>query len=292
MDRRQWLALAASWSLTARAGDGEDWAQALRMIEARSGGRLGVTVYDTGTGARLTHRSDERFPMCSTFKLLLAAYVLHRAEQGFEGLERRVSFPASALVAHSPRTGPHAEGATPGGGMTVAQLCEATLVISDNTAANLLLARHGGPQGLTAWLRSLGDTQTRLDRWETQLNSATPGDPRDTTTPEAMAATMNKILLGPALGTESRLQLQNWIRANLTGDRTLRAGFPAGWVIGDKTGSGDEATRNDVAIAWPGGERRPILVASYLTGAGSLEPAQRDAVHAEVARVASRWVLR
>jgi beta-lactamase class A len=291
MQRRHWLAAAGAWSLGVQARVAEDWAQALRALEARSGGRLGVAVRDTGSGDQLLHRADELFPLCSTFKLLLAAYVLHRVEQGAEGLDRRVSYPSSVLVPHSPRTAPHAEGATPGGGMTVAQLCEATLVISDNAAANLLLGRHGGPQGLTAWLRSQGDTQTRLDRWETELNSALPGDPRDTTTPQAMLVTMDKLLLGSALNPTSRAQLQTWIRGNLTGDHALRAGFPANWVVGDKTGSGDMATRNDVAIVWPAGGRAPLLVASYLTGAQGLTPAQRDGVHAEVARIASRWLL-
>ena len=289
MQRRQWLAVAGVWSLGVQARETEDGAQALRALEARSGGRLGVAVLDTGSGARLLHRADELFPLCSTFKLLLAAHVLFCVEQGVEGLEWRVTYPASALVPHSPRTAPHAEGANPGGGMTVAQLCEATLVVSDNTAANLLLERHGGPQGLTAWLRGLGDTQTRLDRFEVELNSALPGDPRDTTTPQAMLATMDKVLLGQALSPASRAQLQTWIRGNLTGDHTLRAGLPAGWVVGDKTGSGDLGTRNDVAIAWPGGARAPLLVACYLTGTPGLKPEQRDAVHAEVARIASRW---
>lgn len=289
MQRRQWLAVAGAWSLGVQARETEDWGQALNQLEAHSGGRLGVAVRDMGSGAQLLHRADERFPLCSTFKLLLAAYVLHRVEQGAEGLERRVNYPASVLVTHSPRTAPHAEGATPGGGMTVTQLCEATLVISDNAAANLLLARHGGPEGLTAWLRSQGDAQTRLDRWETELNSALPGDPRDTTTPQAMLGTMHRILLGDALGPASRTQLQTWVRGNLTGDHTLRAGFPAGWVVGDKTGSGDRATRNDVAIVWPAGGRAPLLVASYLTGAQKLTPTQRDGVHADVARITSRW---
>ena len=290
MQRRHWLAAVSAWSLGVQAREVEDSVQALRALEVRSGGRLGVAVRDTGSGDQLLHRADELFPLCSTFKLLLAAYVLHRVEQGAEGLDRRVSYPSSVLVPHSPRTAPHAQDATPGGGMTVAQLCEATLVISDNAAANLLLGRHGGPQGLTAWLRNLGDTQTRLDRWETELNSALPGDPRDTTTPQAMLATMDRILLGSALNPTSRVQLQTWIRGNLTGDHALRAGFPASWVVGDKTGSGDMATRNDVAIVWPAGSRAPLLVASYLTGAQGLTPAQRDAVHAEVARIASHWL--
>lgn len=290
MQRRHWLAAVSAWSLGVQAREVEDSVQALRALEARSGCRLGVAVRDTGSGDQLLHRADELFPLCSTFKLLLAAYVLHRVEQGAEGLDRRVSYPSSVLVPHSPRTAPHAQDATPGGGMTVAQLCEATLVISDNAAANLLLGRHGGPQGLTAWLRNLGDTQTRLDRWETELNSALPGDPRDTTTPQAMLATMDRILLGSALNPTSRAQLQTWIRGNLTGDHALRAGFPASWVVGDKTGSGDMATRNDVAMVWPAGSRAPLLVASYLTGAQGLTPAQRDAVHAEVARIASHWL--
>ena len=293
------MALGA-WGLTASATtrvkppepNSSEWTLALQSLEARSGGRLGVAIRDTGSGAQLLHRADELFPLCSTFKLLLAAYVLHRVEQGAERLTQRVTYPVSALVAHSPRTAPHAEGASPGGGLTVAQLCEATLVTSDNTAANLLLARHGGPEGLTAWLRGLGDRQTRLDRWETELNSALPDDPRDTTTPGAMVETMDKVLLGSVLGPVSRRQLQTWMRGNLTGEHTLRAGFPSGWTVGDKTGAGAMATRNDVAIVWPAGGRAPLLVASYLTGAQALTPAQRDAVHAEVAQLASRWLAR
>lgn len=300
MHRRNCLLAFGAWGLTASAAtrmkppepSTNEWALALQALEARSGGRLGVAIRDTGSGAQLLHRADELFPLCSTFKLLLAAYVLHRVEQGAEGLERRVVYPASALVAHSPRTAPHAGDGAKGEGMTVAQLCEATLVISDNTAANLLLARHGGPEGLTAWLRGLGDRQTRLDRWETDLNSALPDDPRDTTTPGAMLETMDKVLLGSVLGPVSRRQLQTWIRGNLTGEHTLRAGFPSGWTVGDKTGAGAMATRNDVAIAWPVGGRAPLLVASYLTGAQALTPAQRDGVHAEVARLASRWLAR
>lgn len=300
MHRRNCLMALGAWGLTASATTRvkppepniSEWTLALQALEARSGGRLGVAIRDTGSGAQLLHRADELFPLCSTFKLLLAAYVLHRVEQDAEGLERRVVYPVSVLVAHSPRTAPHAEGGAHGEGMTVAQLCEATLVISDNTAANLLLRRHGGPEALTAWLRSLGDTQTRLDRYETELNSALPGDPRDTTTPHTMLATMDKLLLGSALGTASRAQLWAWLRGNLTGDHALRAGFPNGWVVGDKTGAGGQGTRNDVGIAWPTDGRAPILVASYLTGAQALSPAQRDAVHAEVARLASRWLAR
>lgn len=300
MHRRNCLMALGAWGLTASAASRmesqaqrtSEWTRALQDLEARSGGRLGVAIRETGRGAQLLYRADELFPLCSTFKLLLAAFVLHRVEQGAEGLERRVLYPASVLVAHSPRTAPHAEGGAQGDGMTVAQLCEATLVISDNTAANLLLGRHGGPQALTAWLRSLGDMQTRLDRYETELNSALPGDPRDTTTPQAMLITMDKLLLGAALGTASRAQLLAWLRGNLTGDHALRAGFPNGWVVGDKTGSGDMGTRNDVGIAWPAEGRAPLLVASYLTGAQTLTPAQRDGVHAEVARLASRWLAR
>jgi len=298
MHRRNCLMAFGAWGLTACASTSmgpqeqkaSEWTRALQDLEARSGGRLGVAIRDTGSGAQLLYRADELFPLCSTFKLLLAAFVLHRVEQGAERLERRVVYPVSALVTYSPRTAPHAEDATPGGGMTVAQLCEATLVLSDNTAANLLLERHGGPQALTAWLRSLGDMQTRLDRYETELNSALPGDPRDTTAPQIMLASMDKILLGSALGPVSRAQLQHWIQGNLTGDKALRAGLPAGWVVGDKTGSGERGTRNDVGIAWPNVRRAPLLVASYLTEAQTLTPAQRDGVHAEVARLASRWL--
>src|SRR5262245_27699162 len=216
-------------------------------VETESGGRLGVAVLDTLTDARFGHRADERFPMCSTFKLLAAAAILARVDAKQERLDRRVEFAAADVVVNSPVTKDHV-GAP---GMSLEELCEAAMTMSDNTAGNLLLASLGGPQGLTAYTRSLGDTVTRLDRIEPELNEATPGDVRDTTTPAAMAANLRALALEKALSAVSREQLVRWLIGNKTGDTRLRAGLPAGWRVGDKTGSGERGTTNDVGVFWP-----------------------------------------
>jgi len=232
----------------------------LLRLETAIQGRLGVAVLDTATGRRLGQRGDERFPMCSTFKLLASGAVLARVDAGREDLDRRIKFEASDLVTYSPVT----KDRVGGEGMTLAELCKAGLTQSDNTAGNLLLANLGGPAAITAFARSLGDNVTRLDRIETALNEATPGDPRDTTTPDAMAANLNALVLGDRLSERSRGQLAQWLIANQTGAAKLRAGLPADWRVGDKTGGGDFGTTNDVAVLWPPG-RQPLIVAVYLT---------------------------
>jgi beta-lactamase class A len=245
----------------------ERFVQEILRIEAASGGRLGVAVLDTQDGAPYRHRSEERFPMCSTFKLLAAAHVLARVDRKQERLDRLVPVRVADLVDYSPSTKPRAGGAP----MSMAELCDAAVTLSDNTAANLMLSTLGGPAGLTAWLRTLGDARTRLDRNEPTLNTARPGDPRDTTTPAAMLATMRKLLLGDALSSASRTQLTQWLVDNKTGGTRLRAGLPPAWKVGDKTGSGANGTNNDVGIIWPTG-RAPVLVTAYLTG--SKQPAE------------------
>lgn len=259
---------------------------AFARIEAARGGRLGVAVLDTGAGRRAGHRQDERFPILSTFKLLAAAAVLARADAGKDSLDRRVRFGQEDLVTHSPVTGPRAGG---GEGMTLAELCEAAMVLSDNTAGNLLLAALGGPAGLTAYVRSLGDAATRLDRWETELNEARPGDPRDTTSPAAMLADMRALALGTALSPSSRERLVGWLRDNRTGDKRLRAGLPPGWRAGERTGTGENGTSNDAGLFWPPGATAPVLVAAYLTG-GPADAAVRDVALADVGgAVAAAW---
>lgn len=248
----------------------------LNRIEADSGGRLGVCILDTATGRRLVHRAGERFPMCSTFKLLAAAMVLQRVDQGQERLDRPIAIERAVILPHSPVTEPNV-----GGTMTMGALCEATLTQSDNAAANLMLASFGGPAALTAYLHALGDPVTRLDRNEPSLNEAIAGDPRDTTTPAAMLGLVRKLLLGDALKPGSRAQLRDWLIANKTGGQKIRAGLPAGWQVGDKTGGGAFGTNNDVAIVWPPG-RRPLLVTAYLTQTQA-PLAQRDAALAAVA---------
>jgi beta-lactamase class A len=256
------------------------WREALAGIEQAAQGRLGAAMLDTGTGLALGWRQDERFAMCSTFKLVLAGWMLALVDQGREQLDARVHYAAADVVAYSPVSGPRAGN---GGGLTVAELCAATVSLSDNTAANVLLARHGGPAAFTAFVRSLGDTVTRLDRTEPTLNEAAVGDPRDTTTPMAMLQTMHRLVLGDALSPASRAWLQRWLVETSTGDRRLRAGVP-GWKVGDKTGTaGDSGTANDIGVLWPTGGGAPVLVTCYLTRS-SATPEQRDASIAQVAR--------
>jgi beta-lactamase class A len=254
----------------------------IKRLESESGGRLGVCVLETATGVRHVHRGDERFPMCSTFKALAAAAVLARVDAGKEQLTRRITFDASALVTYSPVTEKHVGG----DGMTLAEICDAAVTLSDNTAANLLLAAIGGPSGLTAFVQGLGDQVTRLDRNEPSLNEAVPDDPRDTTTPNAMASNLQALVLGTtALSAASREQLTAWLVANKTGDARLRAGFAKDWRIGDKTGSGARGTANDVAVIWPP-NKSPIVISAYLTGA-TVSTAQQNATLASVARAVS-----
>lgn len=256
--------VAALWLMTINvalaAPDGLP--ERLANLEQTSGGRLGVVLLDTGSGQQWGYRADQRFAMCSTFKALLAAAVLKAVEQGRLELDQPITYEKSDLLEYAPATRRHLEQ----GSMSVRALIAAAVTLSDNTAANLLLAQIGGPQGLTEFLRGIGDATTRLDRIEPFLNSNLPGDERDTSTPEAMAATLAKLLTGSALEEGSRHRLINWMVNNKTGDRRIRAGLDASWVVGDKTGTGENGAANDVAIIWPPGEPPLILVVFY-TGA-------------------------
>jgi beta-lactamase class A len=292
--RPQWMGAAVV--LGGLAGGGQARAEgafaglaaALARIEASRGGRLGVAVLDTASGEAAGHRQDERFPLGSTYKLLAAGAVLARADAGRDSMARPIRFTRDDLVTYSPVT----EAQAGGEGMTLEALCEATLVTSDNTAGNLLLDALGGPAGLTAWLRGLGDTVTRLDRKETALNEARPGDPRDTTSPAAMLADLRALTLGPALSAASRNTLQRWLRGNKTGDARLRARLPPGWQAGEKTGTSAHGTSNDVGLLWPPGGAAPVLVSAYLTE-GAADGALRDAALADVgAAVAEAWMRR
>jgi beta-lactamase class A len=278
-----YIALAAPGFAATRPTD--DLAARFAAIEKEAGGRLGVAALDTGTGRRFGHREEERFPMCSTFKVLAVSAVLTQVDHGKENLDRRIRFAAGDVIDGSPISKDHI-----GDGMTLAELCAAALDYSDNTAANLILSALGGPHAVTAFARSLGDPVTRLDRTEPTLNEATQGDPRDTTTPATMAANLQKLVLGKALAPASREQLTNWMIANKTGDARLRAGLPHDWRIGDKTGTGERGTANDIAIAWPPG-RKPIIVAVYLTGS-TVSPDQQSAAIADVARAVTATVAR
>jgi beta-lactamase class A len=229
-------------------------------IERKSSGRLGVSLLDMSGGASVGHRASERFPMCSTFKVLAAGALLARIDAGREQLSRRIQFTAADLQSYSPGT----KDRVGGEGMMLSEICEAALTLSDNTAANLLLDQIGGTAGMTNYARSIGDETTRLDRTEPSLNEAVPGDPRDTTTPTAMVSSLKTLTFGDALSAASRAQLLGWLKRNKTGAKRLRAGLPQGWLVGDKTGSGDHGTANDIGVIWPP-DRQPILVAVYLT---------------------------
>lgn len=238
----------------------EDLLQTIVNLEQQLKARVGVTVYVVGSDKRWHYHGDDRFPMSSTFKTLACAAVLQRVDAGEETLSRIVEVREQDLVSYSPIT----ETKVGGPGMSLAELCEATITLSDNTAGNLVLGTIGGPAGLTSFMRALGDNVTRLDRLETELNEATPGDPRDTTTPNAMARAMEALVLGDVLSHSSRTQLATWLRGDIVGDALLRAGIPATWEIGDKTGAGGHGSRNIAAVMWPP-TGNPIVATIYIT---------------------------
>ncbi|MFH1805500.1 MAG: class A beta-lactamase [Pseudomonadota bacterium] len=248
----------------------------VQNIEKRLGARLGLAAYDEQTGRNWQYQADDRFPLTSTFKVLACAAVLARVDQGDETLDRKIVFEEADLVTYSPVTENH----TGGDGMSIAELCDATMRTSDNSAANLILDSLSGPEGLTQFLRSIGDEVTRLDRRETELNTAIPGDLRDTTTPNAMVANLRQLVLGDVLAPASRQQLEDWLVGNQVGGPLLRAGLPADWKIGDRTGAGGFGSRNIVAVIWPP-HCSPAIVALYITGTEATM-AERNAAIAEI----------
>jgi beta-lactamase class A len=261
-----------------RAATSRDFADTLARIEAAIGGRVGVAAWDTASGAWLKRRADERFAMCSTFKLLLAATVLDLIDHRVLTAASKVPFSAADLLPHSPTTSARVEH----GAMSVSDLCAAAIEESDNGAANLLLRLVGGPAALTRHLRRLGDPTTRLDRFELALNTNLSGDARDTSTPAAYVRTMRRVLLGDGLSEGSRRQLETWMVDCQTGLDRLRAGLPPNWRAGDKTGTGDHGAVNDVAILRPP-VRPPILVAVFMSG--SRRPVDElSAAHARIGR--------
>jgi len=247
-------------------------------LEKTLDGRLGVFALDTGNGAQLAYRADERFAFCSTFKVIAAAVVLSKDAQAPGLLQQRIHYRQRDLVPYSPITEKHVND-----GMTIAALCAAAIQYSDNTAGNLLIQLVGGTAAVTAFARAIGDTQFRLDRWETELNTATPGDPRDTTTPRAMGQTLQRLVLGDALAAAQRAQLQDWMRGNTTGASRIRAGVPPDWQVADKTGTGDYGSANDIAVLWPPG-RAPVILAIYTTRHQKDASARNDVI-AQAARM-------
>ncbi|MEU0060320.1 class A beta-lactamase [Streptomyces sp. NPDC006334] len=259
----------------ARASDGV--IGGLRALEERYGARLGVYAHNVCTGETVRHRADTLFPICSLFKTLAAAAVLRDLDRDGEVLSRRIHYTAADLVEHSDVTKEHL--AT---GMTIAELCEAAICRSDNTAGNLLLRELGGPTTITRFARSLGDPVTRLDRWETELNSGEPWRTTDTTSPRAIARTYARLVLGDALSRPDRALLTDWLLHNKTSDTRLRAGLPSSWAVADKTGGGSYGTNNNVGIAWT--EDGTPLVLSILSRKFDQDAASENKLIADTTR--------
>ena len=250
----------------------------LAALEKREGGRLGVEAWDTATGKRIQHRSDERFAMCSVFKFLAAGAILKRVDQGTEHLDHRIEFGESDLLEYAPVAREHVKE----GGLTLGELCAAAVEWSDNTAANLMLKVLGGPEVVTSFIRSTGDQITRLDNIETALNVVRPGEVHDTTTPSSMVGLLNSVVLGKVLSAESRSRLEGWMLDAKVGELRLQAGLPTGWRIAHKTGTYDDQT-NDAGIIWPP-NRAPIIVAALYSRGGTRKK-QREGVLREVGRI-------
>lgn len=277
LDRRSLLAslcwMAASPALAAEASP------ELETYERDSGGRIGVYAENLATGQKLAWRADERFVMCSTFKASLAACVLARVDRGEEQLAAVIPYGKADLLEYAPV----AKQNLAAGAMSVTEMCKAIVELSDNTCANLLLARIGGPAALTSFWRSIGDATSRLDHDEPELNRSPPGDPHDTTTPSAMAGNLKRLVTGEALSPASRAQLTEWMVGCKTGANRLRGGLPANWKIGDKTGYNGKDAAGDIAVVWPKSDT-PILIVAYTQG-GTPTAAQIAAAFARIGRM-------
>ena len=283
LDRRTLLAgmpLLAAWPGPAAAAPGP-----IEAYERASGGKVGVHAENVATGAKLSWRADGRFVMCSTFKASLAALVLQRADQGRESLDQRVSYGIADLQGYAPV----ARENLARGALSVAEMCQAAVERSDNTCANLLLARVGGPPAVTAFWRSLGDEVSRLDHDEPLLNRTPLGRPEDTTTPAAMAGTLRRLILGDALSQDSRERLTGWMRNCRTGDDRLRAGLPTDWRVGNKTGNNGKDAAGDIGVAWPPSSG-PLLVCVYTRG-GTPTAGQLETVFTEIGKLVARRLV-
>jgi beta-lactamase class A len=288
LDRRALLVAAAAlagWPALADTTPPPPEAPSLLAVyERQTGGRIGLHAENLATGARLAWRARERFVMCSTFKASLVALVLARIDRGEDGLEPMIAFGAGDLMPYAPA----ARANLAKGAMSVADMCQAAVELSDNTCANLLLARVGGPAALTAFWRSTGDAVTRLDHNEPLLNRSRPGDPHDTTTPAAMAGNLRRFVLGDVLTPTSRDRLKGWMLGCKTGDNRLRAGLPKDWRVGDKTGNNGADAAGDIAVAWPASGGR-VLICAYTQG-GSPTPVQIQAVFADIGRMVGQML--
>jgi len=272
------LVLAAATSAPINAASAQ---RTLKAIHKRIGGRLGVHVLDSQSGRRIGYNDGQRYAMASTFKLSLAAALLWQVSRGAFPLAHKLPVSREDVVSHSPVV--EAALASGTSDMSIQELCAAAVVHSDNTAANILLKGIGGPQAFTQFMRTIGDEVTRLDRFETMLNSNLPGDERDTTTPRAMVDSMLKIFTQDVLTVPSRAMLIDWIGQSKTGLDRVRAGLPKSWQSGDKTGTSQNGAVNDLVLTYPPG-RRPILIAVYMSES-KLDTSTLKAAHAEIGKL-------
>ncbi|WP_426623209.1 class A beta-lactamase [Leifsonia sp. McL0607] len=248
-------------------------------LESEHDARVGVYAIDTGTGKQIAYRADARFGYASTYKALAAAAVLADPPAG--GLDTPVAYTSDQLVTYSPITEQHI--AT---GMTLREIADAAVRYSDNTAGNLLFDALGGPAGFQSALQKIGDTVTRAERVEPQLNELTPGATADTSTPRALATDLRAYALGSALAADGRAQLKTWLVGNTTGDKLIRSVAPSDWTVGDKTGSADHGTRNDIAVLWR--ETGKPIVMAVLTDHTAADADTDDALVASAAGAALR----
>lgn len=295
-DRRTIIAALAATALTGCSGergairDGDWRMRRLRNVEEKAQGRLGVYVFDTHSSKGFGWRENERFAHCSSFKMSLAAMVLSKADHGDADLTEVLRWRSRDMLPVSPVTE-----ARINQGLSVEELAQATLVTSDNTAANVLLRRFGGPPALTAFWRSLGDSVSQLDRFEPELNEVPPGTTLDTTTPKAMAMTTVRLVHGDALTGASRGKLKAWMTEVRTGTQRIRAGLPKDWQSGDKTGTGIGKTKHtyvDIAFGGPAG-RAPLIITAYFEPDRLVEPMDPISLGAlaEVGRTAALELL-
>jgi beta-lactamase class A len=284
IDRRGFLIAASGLVLSPALA--EEAPPALLAYERDTGGRIGVHAENISTGAKIAWRAEERFVMCSTFKASLAAFVLARVDKASDRLDEMVAYGPKDLLDYAPVAKQNLAQGAKEGAMSVSDMCKAIVELSDNTCANLLLARVGGPAALTEFWRRAGDTVSRLDHNEPELNRSPPGDIHDTTTPSAMAGNLRRFVLGTVLTPSSREQLTLWMVDCKTGNNRLRGGLPADWKVGDKTGNNGKDASGDIAIAWPksGGA---VLVAAYTQG-GSPTRQQLEAVFKEIGAMVGR----
>ena len=250
----------------------------LSDLEARHGGRLGVAAMDIGSQRRVSWRGQERFPFCSTFKAFLAAATLQRVQREEERLDRAVRVTRADMIPHAPVT-EKAIGRT----LTIRELMQAAVEVSDNPAANILIREMGGIAVWRSWWPTFGDTTTLISRLEPDLNTALPDDPRDTCLPDQSIANIRELAFGDRLIPTHDQMIQGWMTASPTGPNRIKAGAPQGWTVAHKTGTGANGTANDIGVAFPL-SGAPVILATYFTGATQASDDQRDAVIAEATR--------